>query len=360
MWTRRDALRLLACGGPALWWGCRSHPDRDALERGAEWLWAQQAENGSIPSHTYGFMSGGQATTPFALLALLAVPQKVLALPTERVSRALGYMVAARDASGALGFAGPAPDYPVYSTGMMLSCLGMVRPEGWEAAAAPSVAWLRTQQLRAEEGWGGHAGEGGFTMGTKFRPVPPNPGHVDLSMTRRALEGLRWAGVPLDDPMMGAARGFVERCQMESGGFIYSPVDPTLNKGETPTSGYGTATTDGVLALLALGADPTDQALSKGLAFLKKIHRPDVNPGIGAGPLAGYARAMRGSYREGAASVFAKLGGPEGWREGIVEAVLADQHPEGFWMNEDPVQKEDDPIIATAFAVRALALARGD
>ena len=75
-----------------------------------------------------------------ALIALLAVSQKEVPLPTEQVSRALGFMVGARDASGALGFAGVAPDYPVYSTGMMLSCLGLIRPDRWEEAAAPSVA----------------------------------------------------------------------------------------------------------------------------------------------------------------------------------------------------------------------------
>jgi hypothetical protein len=161
---------------------------------------------------------------------------------------------------------------------------------------------------------------------------------------------------------MIAARRCIERCQMDSGGFIYSPTDPALNKGTTQSSGYGSATTDGVLALLALGAGPGDEQLAKGLAFLKENHRADVNPGIGDGPLAGYALGMRGSYREGASSVFARLGGPVGWREGMTEAVLADQHADGFWKNEDPVQKEDDPIIATAFAVRTLALIsdRGD
>ncbi|MBW1879808.1 MAG: hypothetical protein JRI25_29635 [Deltaproteobacteria bacterium] len=84
-----------------------------------------------------------------------------------------------------------------------------------------------------------------------------------------------------------------------------------------------------------------------------------MNPGTGDGPLAGYARAMRMSYREGVSSVFTRLGGPAGWREGIAAAVVADQQADGSWKNEDPVQKEDDPIIATAFAVRTLALLSG-
>ena len=50
-------------------------------------------------------------------------------------------------------------------------------------------------------------------------------------------------------------------------------------------------------------------------------------------------------------------GWPEGEAKGMVAAVLADQRSGGFWQSLDVLQKEDDPLISTAFALQALAAA---
>jgi hypothetical protein len=266
-------------------------------------------------------------------------------------------MLHTRDAHGALGFAADAPDYPVYATSLLLSCLGTVQPAGWEVAAAPSIAWLRGQQVTEEAGWSGR-GLGGFPMG---KPLPSPPGtalHLDLSMTRRAIEGLRATGATMDDPAIVEASVFVDHCRAPDGGFVYSPVEGALNKGETEglvSQGYGSATTDGVLAMLACGYAKDNPLLVPAVAWLVANHRTDVNPGIGSGPLEGFAKAMRFYYRAGVAQVFAACGGPEGWREGLVAATLAEQRADGSFANGEPLQKEDDPVIATSFAVQALS-----
>jgi len=60
----------------------------------------------------------------------------------------------------------------------------------------PMVAWLRTQQFTEEHGWKpGDAPYGAWGMGGDPR-IAPNPGHVDLSMTRHVLQALAAAGVP--------------------------------------------------------------------------------------------------------------------------------------------------------------------
>ena len=71
-----------------------------------------------------------------------------------------------------------------------------------------------------------------------------------------------------------------------------------------------------------------------------------------------FATAMRGYYRAGAAAVFQRYGGPAGWQAALTEAVYAEQRPDGSWQNESPLQKENDPIVATAFAIQALVAAR--
>ena len=72
-----------------------------------------------------------------------------------------------------------------------------------------------------------------------------------------------------------------------------------------------------------------------------------------------FAPAMRGYYRAGSAACFAAFGGPEGWRRQLLQAVTSEQRADGSWQNPNALQKEDDPLIATAFALLALGSALG-
>jgi hypothetical protein len=336
----------------------------DALVRGVAWLLAQQAADGVFRSQTYGYFAKGESLTPFCLLALSQVPRKLAPIPDDVLSRGLSGALALRGPDGALGLLGPAADYPVYATAMLVRALALVRPEGWYKAAAPSLAWLRDQQLTPEEGWEGSVASGGFPMGGPLHPTPPNPGHVDLSMTRRAIEAIAGSGSPADDPSLVAARAFVGRCQVADGGFVYSPVEPALSKGLRPAGSdpsvdpgqsTGSSTCDGLLALVALGLGRSDPPVQRGLARLHALHRVDSNPGLEGGPMASFAPAMRGYWRAGASEAYARLGGPPGWREGFATAIAAEQGPDGSWRNPSQLQKEDDPLVATAFALQGLS-----
>ncbi len=380
------SLLLVAAGGVLP--GCRALVsdglDREtharatrAVAAGARFLWASQSEDGLFRSRTYGLLRGGQSLTPFVLESLLRISARFDPPEVDRAKRvvvATTRLLDLRATSGALGFAGSASDYPCYSTGLLLSCLGLARLPEWAVLAAPSADWLLGQQLRSALGWKGHPAEGGWGMGTPRPLTPPDSGHVDLSMTRRVLEGLRAVGRPLGRSASEEARGFILRCQRSNGGFVYSPVDEALNKGvrsavspssETspgevvPTSlGYGSATSDALLALAALG-DPVDRLANRGLAWLRDNHRVDVNPGVERGPMAPFAAAMRGYYRAGSARCFTRWGGPPDWRAALVHAVADEQHADGAWRNESALQKEDDPLVATPLALSALVEAVG-
>lgn len=336
----------------------------DALVRGVAWLLAQQADDGVFRSQTYGYFAKGESLTPFCLLALSQVPRKLAPIPSDVLSRGLSGALALCGPDGALGLLGPAADYPVYATAMLVRVLSLVRPDGWHKAAAPSLAWLRGQQLTPEEGWEGSVASGGFPMGSATLPTPPNPGHVDLSMTRRAIEAIAGSGATPDDPALVAARHFVGRCQAADGGFVYSPVEPALSKGLRPDGAdpsvdpgqsTGSSTSDGLLALVALGLGRSDAPVQQGLARLHALHRVDSNPGLEGGPMASFAPAMRGYWRAVASEVYARLGGPSGWREGLATAIAAEQGPDGAWRNPSQLQKEDDPLVATAFALQGLS-----
>ncbi|MBT3217650.1 MAG: terpene cyclase/mutase family protein [Proteobacteria bacterium] len=364
MITRRQILSYGALAGAAYLTGCQSCAKDDgltpeqrqtgaaALKRGAQFLWGLQSEDGGWHSTTYGFMKDGQSLTPFALLALTLVPRELVDIPREQTGKALGYILSLVD-KGALGLATIAPDYPTYSTSLAISAFTRIKPQGWRDHVEQMVNWLLSQQRIGEE-WG--TATGGFPMGSNRPPIPGNPGHIDLSMTRFALQALNDFGISHSHQAMLAGRDLTLRCQTADGTFLYSPVEMELNKGHRQGDqheGYGSATTDGILALLACA--PNDQGLTRGLDALRAIHRVDVNPGIGDGPQAGFALAMRGLYRAQSAECFVSLGGPEKWQGPMIEAIAAEQNDAGGWQNESPLQKEDDPIIATSMAVSALA-----
>ena len=330
----------------------------ESLRAAIDFLWRQQTDDGAIPSRVYEVLQSGQSTTPFVLLSLLQVPPEVFPLDRARADRAMDNMLGRIDRRGAIGFQWDVPDYPSYATSMAISCAATLARPNWKQSWARSMAWLDAQQFKLEAGWEGHPALGGWGMGSATALTPPEAGHVDLSMTRRCVEALKASGYGRDHKTLVASRDFVLRCQGPQGGFIYSPVLGRLNKGAALNGapmGYGSATTDGLLALLALGYPRNHPDVLRGLQLLHSMHRPHENPGVGPNILQGFREALKGYYRAGASCVFEALGGPAGWRDAMVEAITVEQRRDGSWLNKNRLQNEDDPLVATAHSVLALS-----
>jgi squalene-hopene/tetraprenyl-beta-curcumene cyclase len=172
--------------------------------------------------------------------------------------------------------------------------------------------------------------------------TPPDPGHVDLAMTRYVLEGLASAGVPASDPAMQKVQVYLSRCQNPDGGFFFSTVNLETNKaGEN--SSYGSTTADGILALRAAGVSEGDERIQRAKKWLKDRHPIDRVPGF-EGPREEWSHALRFYY---AAAVTRAIPG--------LAVLLPPQKPDGSFKNPSNLVKEDDPLIATAFALRVLA-----
>src|SRR5207247_3034207 len=89
------------------------------LQRAAQYLWTQQAEDGGFHSTTYGLLRSGQSLTPFVLGALLAVPEAASPARPVAVDRALEFIKKNTTADGALGMMDlMVPDCPKYSTAL--------------------------------------------------------------------------------------------------------------------------------------------------------------------------------------------------------------------------------------------------
>lgn len=361
MISRRRALQLAAglpwalqaCGGPdplverAL--------GEEVYRKGADWLWKQQHRDGSFRSDTYGLLKGGASITAFVLLHAQVLPRDDFAFPRAAALRASEWLLRQVGKTGVIGLSGDVPDYPVYATAMTVHAMWRLRPKHVADNSAPLLWWLRRQQLTAANGWEGHRAQGGFPMGSAEPPSPRGPTpHVDLSMTRVAVQAMASVGIHANDPAMVEARGFVERCRRADGTYVYSPAIPALNKGEGD-SGYGSATADALQVLVANRMSVEE--LQPHVEPLRAMHRLDANPRIGSGPRQIYAEAMRYYYRCGAAAVFEWAGGPTGWADDLIRSLAAEQDRDGSWRNPAQAQKEDDPLVATGLALSALGAA---
>jgi hypothetical protein len=152
------------------------------------------------------------------------------------------------------------------------------------------------------------------------------------------------------------------------GGFYFSPVMETVNKGGVATdpatgrrhyASYASATAEGLLALLALGIDSTDPRVEGARRWLVELHpRLDRHEGIPDDEPNGWRDALRLYHLAARAEAHARVGGPAGWQDAIARGIAPLQRPDGSVANpRGALMKEDDPFLGTALAVIALAAA---
>jgi hypothetical protein len=326
--------------------GCTQRDPR--LRKAARYLWAQQAEDGGWHSQTYGLLRSGQSLTPFVLDALLDMPQNVGATPAGAIDRAIAFIRRNVNKDGLLGLMdSTAVDYPNYATGLAVRALCRAKASGWD----PMLPALRLQQFTEQNGW--HRDDppyGAWGMGGQIR-TPPDAGHVDLAMTRYVLEGFASAGVRPPDGALSGALVYLDRCQNPDGGFFFSTVEADINKaGEDGGKfrSYGSTTADGVLALRAAGVPADDPRMVRAKKWLSDHHRFDRVPGFEGTARETWSEGLRFYYAGAVSSAMPEL-----------SVLLPLQRADGSWANTNNIVKEDDPLIATAFAIRVLCKHNG-
>jgi squalene-hopene/tetraprenyl-beta-curcumene cyclase len=335
-----------------------------AVVRAAAYLWGVQSDDGGWHSSTYGLLRSGQSLTPFVLDALLQVPEARYARPRAKVDLAIDFIRRNTQPGGALGTSDPGIlDYPNYATALAVSALARAQQGDWRAQIQPMVAYLRQQQFTEQNGWRRQDSVyGAWGMGGERR-APPDTGHVDLSMTRYVVEALRAAGSSDGDAAFECARVFVERCQNFDpqhpgdldGGFFFSTTEFDTNKaghdGRRFRS-YGTTTADGILALLAIGRPVADTHLVAASRWLRERHRDMDVPGFVGKAYQRWPRGLAFYYAAASTEAFRALQAAAG--RDVAEKLKRTQRADGSWVNPENLVKEDDPLIATPFAIRAL------
>jgi len=348
----------------------------DAIGKAATFLWAQQAEDGSWPSKTYGVLKTGQALTPFVLLTLQRVPGEIFAPPKENLNRALAYIRKNINAEGALGLSDPLiAEYPNYATALAVVALAHSKPAQGSADAKlidRMIAYLKSQQLNGDGGKGWKVSDPAFgAWGYGGVPIKaPESGHADLSITRYVLEALRAWKPEEHETAFRDARRFISRLQnltiprhdhlpIGDGGFFFSNVLPDANKagkdGDRFKS-YGTATADGLLSLYACKADSL--CIDAASNWLLDHHGAGGVPGVPAGGEKAWDQGIRFYYSGVSALALSRVKTDKDWRKPLREFLLQSQRADGSFANANLVVKEDDPLIATPLALLALIHSR--
>jgi squalene-hopene/tetraprenyl-beta-curcumene cyclase len=356
-----------------------------ARERAVAFLLSRQADDGAWRSDTYGTFKDGTALTPLALNALLAAcPER-----KEAVRKPAAYLAAMVRPSGAIT---PPPygfDFALYTAALTVTALSHPACPDHRPARNAWLDFLRRRQLTEELGWAPgdrEYGGWGYSRGLPRKPragelIPPLT-ESNLSATTFALDAVRAAGVPVKDPLFARALTFVRRCQnwdddparrdpaFDDGGFFFICDDAVRNKagaagtdpaGRARYHSYGSATADGLRCLASCGVPESDPRRQAARAWLVKHFRASRHPGTYAGRREMDRMAVYYYYAASLAKAPAPALTAEA-EEGTVplKQLLADellkrQRQDGSWVNPAHAVREDEPVVATSFALIALA-----
>ena len=208
-------------------------------------------------------------------------------------------------------------------------------------------------------------------------------GRPDLSNTTYFVEALQAIGAEDDDPAIQRALAFINRCQnldghgndtrfaqlVNDGGFYYSiPVGNANQEYEqdsqryTANGGlrsYGSMTYSGLKSMIYAGLDKDDPRVKAALEWIRQNYSVETNPGQGEAGLYYYYHTFGSAFHAADVDQFTDAQGNErNWRHDLIQALVQRQNADGSWTNSNRQWFENDPNLATSFALIALSYCR--
>ena len=264
-----------------------------------------------------------------------------------------------------------------YVTSVNVMALVEANRESYRPVIRDAAKFLR--QLQWDEGEGKDPKSdyyGGAGYDSKSRP--------DLSNTQIFLDALVAAGVPKNDQAFQRALVFVSRCQnlagetndqpwagkINDGSFIYSPAATGATKTQDLATangglpGYASMTYAGIKSMVYCGLDDKDPRMQEALKYISKNYSLDRHPGMPP------ERANWGLfyYYQTLAKCLDTLkveeikdpsGKTHPWRKELIAELAKRPKTDGSWTNAQDRWMESNPDLVTAYALLALAHAKG-
>jgi hypothetical protein len=354
----------------------RAAVDR-AIARTQQFLLARQSPDGAWRSSAYGYFKDGSALTAHVAIALCDTQKTATKNAAEFLICLLSAESANEQASNDLV-------YPVYTAADASRVLGHAEPSLRTRAAQDRwIGLLRRSQLIEPLGWNPEDLDYG---GWGFAPSPPQKPAAggfhgpwdwsNLSSTVYALEAIA-SGLEPSPGIFAAASVFVARCQnfgrptagnssvAGDGGFFFAPSEAIRNKagGSTDHNGvrrfnsYGSMTCDGIRALTIL-KEQDGLRLTAATRWLEENFSVDHNPGHFVAENEDLRDATYFYYLHSLAEACQAVGSIRAHGNAIEDALIARQLQDGSWVNCFTDGREDDPLVSTPFALRALNTCR--
>ena len=340
------------------------HTPDEALASGIDYLIKQQSPDGAWRSDVYATFRDGAALTPLVVCALQETGEP--GASAAAVRKGCEYLAKLIKADGTTEGGEGALDYPAYTAALAVKALSHPDQKDLLKARDAWLKYLLDRQLTEKLGWKPEDKQYGGWGYCRLLPKKPEPNTVappliesNLSATVFALEALQAAGVK-DVQVYRAAERFLKRCQNEDGGFYFIYDDPVRNKagGEGGRfHSYGSTTADGVRGLQIIGTEPA--RIESATQWLVTHFRADTHPGK---YVPAHERNREAVYFYYAASVSKALraakvteAGGKPWAEALSAELVKRQKADGSWANPVELVRENEPLVATANAIIALA-----
>ncbi len=343
-----------------------SHADvSKSIQRASDYLLSQQQDDGSWRSTCYGGLKDGAGTTSLVVFALSHLPARQREQHREALNKAIAFLQPGLKKKGAIAAPDGTLDYPTYSAAMLLIAdhrVGSLLPDDMREQL---LEFLLSAQLTEQRGYKPESRHyGGWDLMGATGVVGMTSG-TNTSISSFALEALSYSYDVHDNVAYRAfAANWIVGCITSDGGMTFHP-DPTSpgNKAlwtddnqQRPRS-YGTATADGLHCLFLTGFDKESPEVEGAISWLADHEGIDLVPGFeDAPPALQWQEGLRYYYAMTLSKCLQDLPSEIATqrRRALDTWLLKQQASDGSWQNDSSRMREDDPLIATSFALISL------
>lgn len=345
-----------------------------SIAKGVKWLVEHQAEDGSFSNPQFPGLSG---------LALWAVAAAADPAYAETVKKGSEFLLSKVQPDGGIYTVIPGRKgggLSTYNTAISLTALVATGREDIKEVVLNARTFLANSQ---------HIGDDPFDGGFGYDKATDRA-YTDLMNTHFVIEAMRRSQAFEDQRPVGQKRADINWTQAlkyveslhnsaetgdHAGGFVYNPSDAKAGVEKKPEGApdsktedgekvvmrsYGSITYAGLLSLVYCDVDKTDPRVQSTLDWASKHWTLDENPGMGDQGLYFFYNIMgRAMTTVGVDSIPRQSGAAIPWRAELISKVTSLQSEEGSWVNKNGRFWENDPVLATAYAVLSLEFASG-
>jgi hypothetical protein len=374
-----------------------------AIAKAVAYLFRQQAADGIWHSPNYGNLKGGAGISALVLYAISHTPPQYWQSKKTDLQKCVAELEKNIAKHGFVANS-DGPDYSNYGSAMFLVAVDGLAIDIKEKTRTTLIEYLVRAQLDEGEGFDKTADDyGGWDLSGWMTGKRPTTGS-NISVSASVLEALRHQRERIRDntydqsksgqlelatkidACLAKANPWVIRCRADDGGFFFHPEQKHhgnkagwSDQENQIAKPYGSATADGFRCLSAL-IDPSvptqdsaenrklNELVSETAGWLEEKHQaePNVVPGFAdADQESSWAYGLKfyfwmshgksvvhfPSKKYQAAKYQAAIQRQATFKQ-LIEQL---QKQDGRWENPNARMREDDPVIATSFAIIALA-----